>query len=468
VAIAPPKVVLRLGSHAEKEYFEMLAGSLDGFMFGGNLLEITPAATASLIFALRQRAKKNLPYYLDPMTYCFGPYIDPDTRTKRVDLESLKSERLESRGSKRKVKSVKDSYADLAERLGNAFRTAVGDGKSCTAIDVSVIAPENRDEMCRTVVRYQLERVREIISEDDLLKAEFGDDCGPAAVFAPYFFIHEKWANQAIPDALDLIQRTVRLKSSAPAHAILCTSEAILGSPSHLKALSDGLKRTGVAGVWLWFDGFDELETSADRAVALRSFIRELAGHMAVFNLHGGYFSMLLAHDGLTGVSHGVGYGERKPVAQVIGAAAPTVRYYLPAIHKRVGVAEIQRCYPNVGIASKQDFLDKVCSCQICKGVIGGPEGLGGFKSFGELHRAREESQRDTQTPAAAKMCRYHFLINRLKERTAIAGMDPKKRSELITSNAASWRNCLALAQFVGPPGTQGYLENWARAFSDA
>lgn len=459
MSIALPKVVLRIGSHAEKAYFKKLAKSLDGLMFGGNLLEITPAATCSLILALgTKRAGMPLPFYLDPMTYCFGPYIDPETGRKRIDLEALKSERLEKRGSKKKIKAVKESYMALADELGPVFQAAVATSK---AIDTSIVAPANRNKLCQGVVDYQLKRIDEILSEDELMK-EFVGAGKPAAVFAPYFFVHDKWADEGLRTAIDLASRTAALEPSAPVHAVVCASHSILGNAERVKYLIDELPKTNAAGVWLWFDGFDELEAPLDRLVAFRNIVRGLSGKMEVYNLHGGYFSLLLTQDGLTGISHGVGYGERKPVAQVIGAAAPTVRYYLPPICKRVGVPDIQRCFPDVGIAAPRDFFAKVCDCQICKGVIG--SNLARFASFGEMHRANPAAQRDSQTPAAAKMCRFHFLINRFKERAAVAELKAADRSEHVTEKAGPWRHCRPLRQYLGQQGTNAYVESWAEA----
>ncbi len=457
--IAPPKVVLRIGSHAEKAYFGKLAKSLDGLMFGGNLMEITPAATCSLIFALKnKRGGKALPFYLDPMTYCFGPYIDPQTGKKRIDLEALKSERLEKRGSKKKIKAVKKSYTALADKLGPDFRTAVTASK---AIDPSIIAPADRDKLCQGVVDYQLKRIKEILSEDELMK-QFVGEGSPAAVFAPYFFINDNWADDGLKTAIDLATRTAALKPSAPVHVVVCASHSILSNAAHVKYLIDELPKTNVAGVWLWFGGFDEMKAPLDRLVAFRNIVRGLSGKMEVYNLHGGYFSLLLTHDGLTGISHGVGYGEQKPVAQVIGAAAPTVRYYLPPICRRVGVPDIQRCFPDVGIATPADFFANVCDCQICKGVIGSD--LARFASFSKMHRANPTAQRDSQTPAAAKMCRFHFLINRFKERAMVAQLTAADRSQHVTDMADPWRNCYPLQQYLGQQGTKGYTELWAEA----
>lgn len=459
MSIAPPKVVLRIGSHAEKEYFEKLAKSLDGLVFGGNLLEITPGATCSFLLSLkRRRGKHTLPFYLDPMTYCFGPYIDPETGKIRADLEALKSMRLVKRGSKKKIKGIKASYTMLADRLGPRFREAVAASK---AIDASAITPVARDKLCLDVVNYQLERVKEILSEDELM-SEFVDEGKPAAVFAPYFFVHEKRVDEGLKTAIDLATRTAAVKPAAPVHAVICASRSILSNAAHVKYLIDELPETNVSGVWLWFDGFDEQEARLDQLVAFRSIVRGLSGKMEVYNRHGGYFSLLLAQDGLTGISHGVGYGERKPVAQVIGARAPTVRYYLPPICKRVGVPDVQRCFPDVGIATPADFIAKVCDCQICRGVIAND--LARFAAFGDMHRSKPTAQRDTQTPAAAKMCRFHFLINRFKERAVVAALNAADRSGHVTNKAKPWRNCYALQQYLGQQGTQCYLDLWAEA----
>lgn len=465
MSIQTPKVVLRIGSHAEKAYFQKLAQSLDGFMFGGNLLEITPAATCSLILALKnKRDPKALPFYLDPMTYCFGPYIDPKTGKKRSDLEALKSERFEKRGSKKKIKAVKKSYMALADKLGPAFRTAVnGDGRACTAIEASVVTPADRDKLCQGAVDYQLKRIEEILSGDELMR-EYAGGAKPAAVFAPYFFVHDKWVDEGLKTAIDLATRTVALKPPVPVHAVVCASSSILSNAAHTKYLIDELPKTEVAGVWLWFDGFDELDAPLDRLVAFRSIVQGLSAKMEVYNLHGGYFSLLLAHDGLTGISHGVGYGERKPVAQVIGAVAPTVRYYLPPISKRVGVPDIQRCFPDVGITTPADFFANVCDCQICKGVVGND--LARFASFGDMHRANATAQRDSQTPSAAKMCRFHFLINRFKEREVVAELDAADRSQHVADKAKPWRDCYPLRQHLGRHGTTGYIERWATALA--
>jgi hypothetical protein len=461
--ISPPKIVLRIGSHAEKEYFEKLAKSLDSIMFGGNLLEITPAATSSFLFLLKaRRAGRPIPYYLDPMTYCFGPYIDPSRGEIRLDLDSLKSDKLVARGSKKRKRSIKDSYQCLASALGSTFEKAVGDGSKCNAINITSVEGELRDEMCREVLAYQWERVATILSEDELL-SEFAHEARPAALFAPYFFVSPSWSESGLNVAADLASRAVRLGYAGPVHTVFCGAAELLDSRDYVERLAVALRSSGVSGVWLWFDGFDEFAASEARLVNFRVLVTALATSVEVYNLHGGYFSLMLAHDGLTGISHGVGYGERKPVAQVIGAAAPTVRYYLPPIRMRIGIPELQLSLQEAGINSERDFFAKVCDCQICRGVLA--KGLEQLSAFGEMHKATTSATRESQTPAAAKMCRYHFLLNRLREPSIVATVDGPQRTEHISSVARPWRNCFALRKYIGDG--KGYLERWAAALRE-
>ena len=84
-------VILRLGSHSEKEYVEKTIKQFDGVMVGANLLQATPGATATLLFKLNKQAGR--PYYVDPMTYAFGSYLDPDTGRVRSDLDWIKSDK---------------------------------------------------------------------------------------------------------------------------------------------------------------------------------------------------------------------------------------------------------------------------------------------------------------------------------------------------------------------------------------
>src|ERR1700683_755429 len=107
MSVPDAKVFLRRGSHSEKEYVEKTAPKFDGTILGANLVEASPGASASFLFT-----RKNC-YLIDPMTYAFGAYVDPDTATVRFDLDWIKSEQ-KIRGSNGKTKrEFKSSYVKL-------------------------------------------------------------------------------------------------------------------------------------------------------------------------------------------------------------------------------------------------------------------------------------------------------------------------------------------------------------------
>src|SRR5437867_12625013 len=108
MAAAHPSVVLRLGSHSEKEYFQKMARFFDGVIIGANLLEATPGATASLSLQLGRAGVK---VYVDPVTHSFGLPLD--------SLRSVTSS--EKKSKKRKTEGIKRSYRQLADRYGPPF-----------------------------------------------------------------------------------------------------------------------------------------------------------------------------------------------------------------------------------------------------------------------------------------------------------------------------------------------------------
>ena len=124
----------------------------------------------------------------------------------------------------------------------------------------------------------------------------------------------------------------------------------------------------------------------------------------------------------MSGVSHGIGYGEQKNVVPIIGQSIPMVRYYLPPMARRLGVPDIELTFNVLGIHNPNDFHQKVCDCAVCKGIVA--SSLDEFSAFGDMHFSRSSSKRRAQTPAAAQRCRFHFLLARLRERDEVCTLD--------------------------------------------
>ena len=220
-----PKVIIRMGSHAEKDYIEKTARYLDGIIVGANLFEATPGATATLL-----GKKLNKPYYIDPMTYVYGRNLNdiksPQGKTRKLDF--------------------KRSYKRLSEKLSLPFISALRKDSRVTPKDFE--GDFNTEECCKAVMEYQLNRIKENFDEDPEYKEYSTDILSPASIYAPYFYIepnnHDAWMDLV----LLLAKVSADLQSDVPVHAIICTDEAMLDNTNFL-ALRNNLwvKIEGIA-----------------------------------------------------------------------------------------------------------------------------------------------------------------------------------------------------------------------------
>jgi hypothetical protein len=418
-------------------------------MVGANLLQATPGATASLLFKLNKQT--NRPYYVDPMTYAFGAYVDPSTRKVRTDLDWIKSDQ-KVRGKKGQIKrDYKSSYRKLAEAFGPPFSSALDRNRAIAPSDFT--SDQIVEAACKSILDYQAERLRQVFRQDPETAIFANDLPAPAALFAPYFYIEESGAAEWIELNRRLALASRNLRNDVPIHAVVCGHRDLLSDGALSDTIIRDLKECKPDGVWLWFSRFDEHGATREELVALRRLVEQLSPQMPVFNMHGGFFSLALSKVGMAGIAHGVGYGEQKDVVPVIGQSTPTVQYYVRPLHAKYSVPQITRCFSALGISTPEHFFDKICDCVICKGIIG--KDLNAFAQFGEIHYSTPMSQRLSQTPAAAKRCRFHFLLNRIKEREYVKGITLPAIVTDCRTTAKTWsRTAIA--------GALGHLILWA------
>lgn len=432
-----PSIYLRLGSHSEKDYFEKVIRYLDGYIIAANLIESTPAACASLVFRFSGERKQK-PYLLDPMTYAFGAYTDPSTGKIRHDLDWIKSEQ---KRKKQTIRDFKRSYKKLGEEFGGLFAKAVGDSEAISPLNI-------RDDaiikhITNAVISYQRNRIPEIFREEMKEDPEAGEMIKeiplPFAIIAPYFYIEPSDEASWLDVNLRLMRATVLGEKDLPVHGVLCVDRSMLKSQNKLESIARELVQTKIKGVWLWLSKLNEEESTANELSGLKYLVNKLSSDMEVYNMHGGYFSLALSRFGMKGISHGVGYGEQKDVVPVIGQSLPVVRYYLPDLHRRLGVPDIQRCFHSMEIKEPDNFYEQICDCAICKGVVS--NNTDQFGLFGEMQPPKPGKNRSTQTPAAAKRCRFHFLLNRVRERDKIKNITSMEIGKSLLRENEKWRN---------------------------
>ena len=318
MAAADAKIYLRLGSHAEKEYIEKTGRFFDGLIVGANLMEATPGATASLLVKLGG-SKERRPIFIDPMTYAFGGYVDPESGSARYDLDWIKSEQQEKGQKGKKTRAFKRSYRRLAEALGGPFKKAIDSSKAIRPDEFK--DRKGTVEACDSVAKYQLNRMRDEFEKDREYIGGNADALpSPKCLFAPYFYVPPDDWRRWLDLAMLLAATTSGLKLGAPVHAVICADHSSLVNEDMLDMLVKKIPETGVRGVWLWFSGFNELSAAPATLTRFRKLVESLSAcGLEVYNMHGGFFSLCLSSFGLNGISHGVGYGEQKDVMPVVG-----------------------------------------------------------------------------------------------------------------------------------------------------
>lgn len=460
-----PSLILRLGSHSEKVYFNQLQRFFDGYIIAGNLVESTPAACASLVLKYSGRKYKSK-YYLDPMTYAFGSYTDSTTNNRRTDLDWIKSAQKSGR-------NFKKSYLALGNQLGEPFAHAVSNAKR-TDCALNPNTFSNKDDIttvCDNISKYQLKRIRQIFQNDSEI-AEYADMIpGPACIFAPYFYNEPNDQDEWYKLNIQLMTHTVKLGLDSPVHGVLILNKEDLINHDLLDRIIQDIPKTGVNGIWLWFSSLNESYTTTYdineienndlyiKLNALKKLIIALSKNVEVFNMHGGIFSLALSKFGLKGVSHGVGYGEQKDVVPVVGQGIPVVRYYMPKILHRLGVPDLERSFTSLNISTPQEFFNEVCDCAICKGII--INNINQFNLFGEMQDLKPGKTRSAQTPAAAKRCRYHFLLNRLSERDWIRSSTKDEIASFFKASYKKWGSQPSVLRFCK------HLPIWERLLAE-
>jgi hypothetical protein len=391
------------------------------------------------------------------MTYAFGAYVDPEMGVVRDDLDWIKSDQKVRGGRKGEtVRDFKSSYKKLATELGAPFSTALERGRAVSADDFD--SADVTRGVAQRVMLYQAQRLRDVFSRDTEMSGFVDDLPSPSAVFAPYFYIEQSQSAQWIGLNRNLVTASVAAAENlgVPIHAVICCYRELLTDKPRSESIIAFLRESHVDGVWLWFSQLDEHDATAEELSALRFWVEQLSPSMNVYNMHGGFFSLTLSKFGMAGIAHGVGYGEQKDVVPVIGQSTPTVQYYVRPLHDKYSVVQIIRGFSILGIRTPEDFFQKVCDCVICKGVIG-KDLSRGFAQFGDIYRSRPDSKRMSQTPAAAKRCRFHFLLNRIKERQYVRAT-PLPQIIADTRDAASAWSRTVLGPF------SSHLSRWITA----
>ncbi len=423
--------VIRLGTQAEKDYFERARPWYDEVSLNANLVEATAGATSLFVFQLGKQ------YFIDPVTYAFA--VDP-----------LYIQSRDAAGATR----FKRTFKKLAFHYG----LTQSDTQDPPHLSTRYFSDADRSRrFCELVLAYQRDKCNEALREnEEFLLPEEPPDLRPARLLAPYFYSTHDPAWREINGRL--VTQSSELAGDLPLWAVICMDALVLDDDTVVDEVADFYAQLPCAGIGLWLTDLAESSATATQLIGVRRLVSKLAdsGKKEIINLYGGYFSALLRFDGLTGFSHGVGYGERRDVVPVVGGGLPPAKYYLPPIHERIYLEDLLRLASGL---SAQEFLDQICRCAICSGLVGANlEHL--LNEYSRtVRKPFRGGYRNYAEPIVYRYTRFHFLHNRHLEMTSLNGM---------TLDAALSQLARARDDFAERLGANQvrFLHSWERALT--
>jgi hypothetical protein len=421
---------IRLGTHAEKEYLLRAAPWFTEVVLNANLVEATAGASSVFVVSLAK------PYVIDPVTYAFGqnPYHLMNVR----------------RGD------IKRTFRALGERFGEPVATCLAQGRALQPGDFSSVATV--EGFCSRVLGYQVGRVGEALEANEVFLEPGLEGFPPVRLISPYFYNDETvgWldVNRRLADA------SVEGGSGTEVWAVVSFDGLLLDRREDIDKLAESYGSVGCSGFLFWPADFEETRATMGQIVGLRRLVASLCsvGRSGIM-LYGGYFSALLQDEGMAGISHGVGYGEKRDVVPVLGGGLPPAKYYLRAIHDDIYIHEMLQVAEEL---DERTFQSEICDCTICSGVIA----RGGLQLLRDEFGATEERPygggfRSAPTGRVYRLTRFHYLENKHRELAEIAAGD---RPSLVQRLGEGYDR---FSSYLGH-GRLGYLIRWRQGLLEA
>ena len=428
--------VIRLGTHAEKEFLLRAYDWFDEVAINANLIEATASSLSIFLHELRSKGKG---YFIDPVSYAFA--LAPDYLMRNRDERVSKT-------------NLKRTFRGLASYYGTIINQHAG---------VEALVPDNinseaaQDELCKCVLNYQREKINRALNEnaDFLLDEAEIEPLLPTKYVVPYFHISGDLEWLTINIALAKHPYCIELK----AWVVICLDSSLLDSQSTIDTIVSEYSGLLTPGYLLWATDFEEDRATEGQIRGLKTLVQGLSqeGKKQVINMFGGYFSCLLAESGLTGFSHGLGYGERRDITPVLGGGLPPAKYYLPATHQQIRIDQLAAIASSL---DKDSFSQTICNCSICRGLL--QEGLDFLikqytatdtKLVNGIYRQRS-------TPQVYQLTRFHYLHNKHLEFQSCNKNSCNNLLAVLDESYQDFRNQLGSAAL-------NYLRTWKRALTD-
>ena len=448
-----PIHILRYGTVAEKVHLEKAISAYDYLSINGNTAAYVSGAIAQFIVEkFFSNNKKG--FFIDPITYAFQ---------NKIELLNSNSTVTGKSSIKKSVQKLIEVYDYPIKNVEKGHPVVVDDFKD-----------NNLNlEFCRRVLSFQYDLVYEHINSNDLekyLEYVAADQIKnipqlrPKFLIAPYFYIDisdpmwKEWLKlnvNFVNLSTDLSKKDYNEKSI---FAQIVINKQTLLCDEAVDLIAESYCGLECFGYTIWIDDFAENEATAEELSACIKLLKKL-NKKPIFNMYGGYFSILLTNKDLrllSGVSHGLEYGESRKVYPV-GGGVPVSKYYFLPLHQRLDFTKAFYLleYENIIDTEKPDwgdsgrYYEEICKCQQCRKVI--KDKMINFvefesREFYEIHKSNKVLRRKKASPDTKQNCLYHYLLCKKVEFTSVNKFNIDYLLEKLKESGERFSKCSSVS----------------------
>ncbi|MBR2409061.1 MAG: hypothetical protein IKB07_08955 [Lachnospiraceae bacterium] len=410
-----PIHILRYGTVAENVHLGRAISAYDYLGINGNSAAFVSTAIANFIVE-KFFSKPEKGFFIDPITYAFQ---------NEIRLLKSKSKATGEEKIKKSVEKLIEIYGEPLEKV----RTGV----PVSADDFLKVA--DREAFLDRVLSFQYNLVYQHMEEHDLKKyldyvtVDNMPQLRPKFLIAPYFYLDaqdvsfDKWLEINTSFANMAVSRSENKFNNIDVFAQIIINKNVLFDAEKMQRIVECYRGLPCAGYTVWVDGLNEHEASFAELRGFMDLLRGLHGK-PIYNMYGGYFSILLTHKTLgllNGVSHGLEYGESRKVYPV-GGGIPVSKYYYYPIHQRVDFTKAFYMLEHIGVidtreedwGSSERYYAEICKCECCEHILGtNMINFMQFESteFYEVKRKKQMLRRKKASPNTKQNCLYHYLL---------------------------------------------------------
>lgn len=451
-----PIHILRYGTVAEKVHLEKAISSYDYLSINGNSAAYVSSAIAKFVVE-KFFSKPDKGYFIDPITYAFQD---------KIELLWSKSKATGEENIKKSVKKLIETYKFPATKA-----------ESKAQINVTDFDDAKMDTFCHNVLSFQYNLVYDHINQNDLQKyldyispeqSKNLPQLRPKFLIAPYFYLDpqdtdfQEWLRLNVEFLKMSVSKSVADFSRIDIFGQIVLNKSILFNSDLIEKITNAYSNIDCAGFTIWVDDLNEHEASKEELEGFVTFLRKMKekNQKPIFNMYGGYFSILLAHKDLrllSGVSHGLEYGETRKVYPV-GGGIPVSKYYYYPLHQRTDFTKAFYLLEHADIVDLQKdnwgttdkYFSEICKCEQCKKIMG--KEMINFvefesREFYEVKRKDQILRRKKASSDTKQNCLYHYLLCKKIEFSSLSKFPLNTLIDELYNSGLLYADCMSVKE---------------------